>query len=90
MDGEPQFSERSTAPRASLEAWAANWQPRPTGRSRDVQQPANAVMSFLVAKGVPPNKLEIAGYNFENPIADNTNERGRAMNRRVEIILVEE
>lgn len=47
-------------------------------------------MSFLVAKGVPPNKLEIAGYNFENPIADNTNERGRAMNRRVEIILVEE
>lgn len=51
---------------------------------------ANAVMSFLVAKGVPPNKLEIAGYNFENPIADNTNERGRAMNRRVEIILVEE
>lgn len=51
---------------------------------------ANAVMSFLVANGVPPAKLEIAGYNFENPIADNNNERGRAMNRRVEIILVEE
>lgn len=51
---------------------------------------ANAVMSFLVASGVPPTKIEIAGYNFENPIADNSNERGRAMNRRVEIILVEE
>lgn len=51
---------------------------------------ANAVMSFLVAKGVPPSRLAIAGYNFENPIADNNNERGRALNRRVEIILVEE
>ncbi|MEO6169263.1 MAG: OmpA family protein, partial [Chitinophagales bacterium] len=51
---------------------------------------ANAVMSFLVANGLTPAKLEIAGYNFENPIADNNNERGRALNRRVEIILVEE
>lgn len=51
---------------------------------------ANAVMTFLVANGVPPLNLKIAGYNFENPIADNNNERGRALNRRVEIVLVEE
>jgi outer membrane protein OmpA-like peptidoglycan-associated protein len=51
---------------------------------------ANAVMSMLVAKGVPSDRLAIAGYNFENPIADNREERGRAKNRRVEIVLIED
>jgi outer membrane protein OmpA-like peptidoglycan-associated protein len=51
---------------------------------------ANNVMSYLVAKGIPAQKISIAGYNFENPIADNSDERGRALNRRVEIILVED
>ena len=51
---------------------------------------ANAVMSFVLEKGVSSEKIGIAGYNYENPIADNTEERGRALNRRVEIILVEE
>ncbi len=47
-------------------------------------------MSFVLEKGVSSEKIGIAGYNYENPIADNTEERGRALNRRVEIILVEE
>jgi outer membrane protein OmpA-like peptidoglycan-associated protein/rRNA processing protein Gar1 len=51
---------------------------------------ANAVMNLLLEKGVEAWRLRIVGYNFENPIADNTDERGRAMNRRVEIVLVEE
>jgi outer membrane protein OmpA-like peptidoglycan-associated protein len=51
---------------------------------------AHAVMSFLLSKGVSSSRLIIAGYNFENPIADNTDERGRALNRRVEIVLVED
>lgn len=50
---------------------------------------ANAVMNYLLSKDVSPERIHIAGYNFENPIADNTDERGRAMNRRVEIILIE-
>lgn len=51
---------------------------------------AFAVMNFLLAKKVSAARLKIVGYNFENPIADNSDERGRAMNRRVEIVLVEE
>ncbi|HYV93503.1 MAG TPA: OmpA family protein [Chitinophagales bacterium] len=51
---------------------------------------AFAVMNFLVAKKIDASRLKIVGYNFENPIADNTDERGRAVNRRVEIVLVEE
>ncbi len=48
---------------------------------------ANAVMDYLIIKGVAWQRLKIAGYNFEDPIADNSEEHGRAINRRVEIIL---
>lgn len=51
---------------------------------------AFAVMNFLLQKKVDASRLKIVGYNFENPIADNSDERGRAKNRRVEIVLVEE
>ena len=51
---------------------------------------ANTVMNYLVSKGITAGRVDIAGYNFENPIADNSNERGRALNRRVEIVLIEE
>ncbi len=50
---------------------------------------ANAVMDYLIKKGVAWQRLKIAGYNFEDPIADNSDEQGRAANRRVEIILFE-
>ncbi|MCY7410130.1 MAG: OmpA family protein [Chitinophagales bacterium] len=51
---------------------------------------ANAVMNFVSSKGIAASRVKILGYNFENPIADNSDERGRARNRRVEIVLVEE
>lgn len=48
---------------------------------------ANTVMDYLIKKGVAWQRLKIAGYNFEDPIADNSDEHGRSVNRRVEIIL---
>ncbi|MCS6917319.1 MAG: OmpA family protein, partial [Chitinophagales bacterium] len=51
---------------------------------------ANAVKDFLSKQGISTARLRIVGLNFENPIADNRDERGRALNRRVEIVLVEE
>ena len=50
---------------------------------------ANAVMNYLIKRGVAWQRLKIAGYNFEDPIGDNSMEQGRAANRRVEIILFE-
>ena len=50
---------------------------------------ANAVLNFLIEKGIESNKISIAGYNFEDPVADNRSEEGRAANRRVEIRLIE-
>ncbi len=51
---------------------------------------AKAVMAYLVTQGVPQAKMKIAGFNFLKPLGDNDSEAGRARNRRVEVILVEQ
>jgi len=47
-------------------------------------QRAEAIKSYLVAKGVSPLKIEAIGYGKENPIASNNTGEGRQLNRRVE------
>ena len=45
---------------------------------------AQAVMDYLVEKGVPAERISIEGYGFDNPASSNDTEEGRAKNRRVE------
>jgi chemotaxis protein MotB len=47
---------------------------------------AVAIVRFLQGEGVDPRHLGAAGYSEFNFIADNTDEAGRALNRRVELI----
>ncbi|MBS1501716.1 MAG: OmpA family protein [Bacteroidetes bacterium] len=49
------------------------------------QDRANSVKAYLVNTGVSANRLITKGYGEANPIADNTTENGRILNRRVEI-----
>jgi len=51
------------------------------------QQRAETVMRYLVSKGVNAANLSARGYGQERPIADNATERGRAANRRVELVI---
>lgn len=44
---------------------------------------ANAVKKYLVDKGIQGDRLTAKGYSFDNPVASNATEEGRAMNRRV-------
>lgn len=46
---------------------------------------ANAVKAYLVNSGVNADNLTANGYGEANPVADNTTEAGRVLNRRVEI-----
>ncbi|TWR27609.1 OmpA family protein [Mucilaginibacter pallidiroseus] len=46
---------------------------------------ANAVKTYLVNSGVNGDNLVIKGYGETKPISNNTDEAGRALNRRVEI-----
>jgi uncharacterized repeat protein (TIGR01451 family) len=49
---------------------------------------ANAVRDHLIqAFNISPDRIETAGYGEEFPVADNNTREGRALNRRVEIIM---
>ena len=49
---------------------------------------ARAVVTWLVAHGVASERLRARGYGQSRPIAPNTDELGRARNRRVEFVVV--
>ncbi len=51
---------------------------------------ANIIKSFLVGKGINPERIVARGLGPANPIATNETLAGRVLNRRVEIELVEE
>ena len=47
---------------------------------------AGSVAKYLIkTTGFPATKVSIAGYADLRPVAQNTSEAGRAMNRRIEI-----
>jgi outer membrane protein OmpA-like peptidoglycan-associated protein len=51
---------------------------------------AKVVRDALQARGVPAERLQAEGFAFQRPVVSNANEEGRAMNRRVEIIILDE
>jgi outer membrane protein OmpA-like peptidoglycan-associated protein len=48
---------------------------------------ANAVRDYLVVRGVASEAITAQGFGSTRPVGDNKNPEGRAMNRRVEIIV---
>ncbi len=48
---------------------------------------ASSVVRFLIGRGVDPQRLSATGYAEQHPIATNSTAAGRALNRRVEIVL---
>jgi outer membrane protein OmpA-like peptidoglycan-associated protein len=51
------------------------------------KQRADAVASFLEARGVKTSRVDEKGYGESQPVADNSTEAGRQKNRRVDIAI---
>jgi chemotaxis protein MotB len=64
-----------------------------TGRYRDNWELSSAratsVVKFLIANGVPANRLVAAGFGEFQPIAEGSDDAARATNRRIELKLTE-
>lgn len=50
---------------------------------------AEAVVNYLVERGIPAKRLRSKGYGFSKPLADNSTEEGRTINRRTEFKIIE-
>jgi len=50
---------------------------------------AEAVAAFLAKAGVDAGRLSAVGYGAARPVASNDSEVGRALNRRIEILVKE-
>lgn len=52
------------------------------------QDRADAVRSYLIAKGLQTSRLRTKGYGATRPVATNTTDDGRGQNRRVEFVIL--
>ncbi len=50
---------------------------------------AESVKSYLVFKGIGTERIETVGFGPDKPIATNSTEEGRALNRRIEFIRIQ-
>lgn len=46
---------------------------------------ASAVASYFMGRGVAASRLTVTGFGSTRPIADNSTEAGRSLNRRIEV-----
>ena len=51
---------------------------------------AATVVAYLVQQQVPAGRLSVAGFADQRPVADNATPEGRALNRRVDIVILRE
>ena len=54
------------------------------------EQRAEVVLAALAQRGVPADRLTSFGYSFNRPMASNATESGKAVNRRVELVILDE
>jgi outer membrane protein OmpA-like peptidoglycan-associated protein len=54
------------------------------------EERAAAIGKALISRGVPEQRVQTAGFSSRRPVASNSTEDGRRLNRRVEVVLLDE
>ncbi len=49
---------------------------------------AKSVVDYLISKGIGAQRLQFKGFGDAKPIADNSTEQGKALNRRTEFVVI--
>jgi len=47
-------------------------------------------MKYLTAKGIASERIRAKGYGMDVPVATNDTEEGKGLNRRTELMILEE
>ncbi len=50
---------------------------------------ASSTVNYLISKGIDSSRIESQGYGLTQPIADNSTDEGKALNRRIEAKIIE-
>ena len=74
-------SRRSINIPIHTQRFASNWE-LSTSRATEM------AMLFVTRYGFPPENLSVAGYAEYHPVSPNTTPEGRALNRRVDLVVV--
>jgi outer membrane protein OmpA-like peptidoglycan-associated protein len=51
---------------------------------------AESTLKALLERGVPADRLSSVGYSFNRPVASNATDDGKKLNRRVELVILDE
>ncbi len=61
-----------------------------TDNSKLSLERADAIRTWLIKNGIDANRLQVRGWGQTRPVATNTTPEGRARNRRVELLVIDE
>lgn len=61
---------------------------KPLTNKRLSLQRAESVKQFLISRGIASRRVQTVGYGDTKPIADNSTDFGRNLNRRTEVVIV--
>jgi outer membrane protein OmpA-like peptidoglycan-associated protein len=89
LDGQAVILEKESDVRVAIEGHADSIGPEEYNQGLSERR-AKAVEGYLASKGISADRLEVMGYGVSQPIAPNDTKEGRAMNRRVELKVLEQ
>lgn len=88
LDKITDFLKQNPAIRLKIHGHTDIGDPDPNYNKRLSEDRAANVRAYLIRKGIAPERLIAVGHGNTQPIADNSTEEGRALNRRVEFEVI--